>query len=409
MSWIESQLGDLIEIKHGYAFKGEYFSNEGKYIVLTPGNCHEKGGLKLKGDKEKYYLGDIPEDYLLSEGDLLVVMTDLVNTAPMLGGAFLIPEDDCFLHNQRLGLVGIKDTSKIDNGFLFHLLNTNNYRGQVRGSASGATVRHTAPGRIKACKVVIPEDVKEQRKIAEILGCYDDLIENNRRRIQLLEESARLLYKEWFVQLRFPGHEHVNIIDGVPEGWESGAVIDFYKTSSGGTPSRKNLDFYTGDFNWVKTGELLDSFIFTTEEKITEEAISQSSAKIFPSGSVLVAMYGATIGRTGILALPSASNQACCALTPNHELAHYIHAYLFLMENKAGLINLAKGAAQNNINQDIIKTYPMIMPPKRLMDVFYLSIKDSFEQLRNLQQQNTKLAQARDLLLPRLMNGTLTV
>jgi len=309
--------------------------------------------------------------------------------------------------NQAVGIVRVNQKQAWPRFVYYHFKNPATFAisQNMSGQAAQPNINLTV---LKGFKLQLP-DYDVQKKIAEKLTAYDDLIENNRRRIQLLEESARLLYKEWFVQLRFPGHEHVNIIDGVPEGWESGAVIDFYKTSSGGTPSRKNLDFYTGDFNWVKTGELLDSFIFTTEEKITEEAISQSSAKIFPSGSVLVAMYGATIGRTGILALPSASNQACCALTPNHELAHYIHAYLFLMENKAGLINLAKGAAQNNINQDIIKTYPMIMPPKRLMDVFYLSIKDSFEQLRNLQQQNTKLAQARDLLLPRLMNGTLTV
>lgn len=247
-----------------------------------------------------------------------------------------------------------------------------------------------------------------QNNLAEVLTNYDDLIENNLRRIQLLEESARLLYKEWFVYLRFPGHEHANITDGVPEGWNAGTIIDFYQTSSGGTPSRKNPDFYTGDINWVKTKELLGDFIFETDEKITEEAIKRSSAKIFPKETVLVAMYGATIGRTAILAKPSATNQACCALVPKHELANYIHAYLFLRENKTGLINLSTGSAQNNISQEIIKSYPMIMPPKLLMDTFYSSLKENFEQMKTLQQQNIRLAQARDIMLPRLMTGELS-
>ncbi len=119
VSWNAVNLGELIEIKHGFSFKGAFFADEGKQILLTPGNCHESGGLKLKGTKEKYYTtGDILEEYLLSAGELLVVMTDLVNTAPILGGAFVIPEDDRFLHNQRLGLVTIKDESRIHKEFL---------------------------------------------------------------------------------------------------------------------------------------------------------------------------------------------------------------------------------------------------------------------------------------------------
>ncbi len=98
-------LGELVDIKHGFAFKSEHYAAEGKYVLLTPGNCHERGGLRLKGDKEKYYVGDVPDEYVLTKGDLVVVMTDLVNTAPILGGALLIPESDRFLHNQRMGLV----------------------------------------------------------------------------------------------------------------------------------------------------------------------------------------------------------------------------------------------------------------------------------------------------------------
>ena len=310
--------------------------------------------------------------------------------------------------NQHVAIIRADKEVLNPNFLMFYLTSPYMQAKLLSWAGTGGTRKALTKGMIEGFEVPTPE-IHIQKEIAERLKNYNDLIENNRRRIQLLEESARLLYKEWFVHLRFPGHEHVKITDGVPEGWESGVVVDFYKTASGGTPSRKNMDFYTGDINWVKTGELLDNFIFTTSEKITEEAIARSSAKIFPKGSVLVAMYGATIGRTGILAEPSASNQACCALIPNHELADTIHAYLFLLENKAGLINLAKGAAQNNISQDIIKSYSMAMPPKFLMEIFYSSLKESFEQLKILQQQNIKLVSARDILLPRLMNGELTV
>ena len=172
-------------------------------------------------------------------------MTDLVNTAPILGGSFIIPENERFLHNQRLGLVSITDKNRIHKKFLYYLLNTNNYRSQVRGSASGATVRHTSPDRIKRCEVRIPNSIAEQGHIASILSAYDDLIENNRRRIQLLERAARLLYKEWFVHLRFPGHEHVRVGDGVPEGWgrkRLGDIVESNKESykAGSLPEEIN-------------------------------------------------------------------------------------------------------------------------------------------------------------------------
>lgn len=208
MKWSKVALGSQIYIKHGFAFKGEFFSDSGKYILLTPGNCHETGGLKLKGDKEKYYVGDVPEEFILHQNDLLVVMTDLVQSAPILGGALLIPENEKYLHNQRLGLVNILNQKELDKKYLYYLLNTHNYRSQIKGSATGTTVKHTAPERIYRCLVPLPS-LQVQQKIADILSKYDDLIENNRRRIDLLERSARLLYKEWFVRLRFPDRKSV--------------------------------------------------------------------------------------------------------------------------------------------------------------------------------------------------------
>ena len=108
-----------------------------------------------------------------------------------------------------------------------------------------------------------------QQKIAAILSAYDDLIENNKRRIALLEKMAEEIYREWFVRMRFPGHEKVKMVKGVPEGWLVKRVGEIFRTSSGGTPSRENIRNYEGDINWVKTGELKNPFVFETEEKIS--------------------------------------------------------------------------------------------------------------------------------------------
>ena len=228
-------LGDLFTIKHGYAFKGEFFGSEGSHIVLTPGNFFDEGGFKNKGDKEKWYSGTIPEEYILSQGDLLVAMTE--QAEGLLGSAALVPENGRYLHNQRLGL--IQNLSGVEKRFLYYLFNSQPVRQQIRASCSGVKVRHTSPSRIYEVKVGIPP-LPIQRKIAAILSAYDDLIENNIRRIHILEEMAHNLYRDWFVKFRFPGHQHARFVDSplgkIPEGWEVVKLNDVCHLTMGQSP-----------------------------------------------------------------------------------------------------------------------------------------------------------------------------
>ena len=296
------------------------------------------------------------------------------------------------------------DPQKADPGYVGRIVESNVYRRFIMSRIGGAAQPNANAKVLSAFRLPIP-DRTTQRRIASILSAYDDLIENNRRRIRLLEQAARLLYKEWFVRLRFPGHEHVKVKDGVPEGWTEGIVSDFYFTSSGGTPSRKNPGFYTGDIPWVKTQELTANFIFSTEEKITDEAVKHSSAKLFPRHTVLIAMYGATIGQAAILSVPSTTNQACCAIIPREVGISYVYAYLFFRHHKTDLMSLGQGAAQNNISQKVIKSFGMILPRKEILGSFLEAAYPFFDQIEILEKVNLHLAKARNLLLPRLMSG----
>ena len=165
--WVEKKLSELCHIKHGFAFDGEFFSNEGKYVLLTPGNFYEKGGYRDRREKQKYYTGEIPRDYVLNEGDLLVAMTE--QAAGLLGSPILVPESDKFLHNQRLGLVTKKPGVPWINEFFFHVFNTQAVRKAIHDSASGVKVRHTSPTKI--CEVVVsfPTVISEQRAIVSTL------------------------------------------------------------------------------------------------------------------------------------------------------------------------------------------------------------------------------------------------
>ena len=375
--------------------------------------------------RPEYYGGDIPwlrtqevNFNTIRDTELKITEDGLTNSA-----AKWIPENSVIvaMYGNSAGRVAVNqiplttnqaccnlivDGAKADYRFIYYKLLLD--YDVLHQMAKGAAQNNLNAGQIKTYSIRAPL-VTQQERIADILSAYDDLIENNRRRMVLLEEAARQLYREWFVRLRFPGHEHTRITNGVPEGWERGYVDNFYNTASGGTPSRKTPDHFTGDIPWVKTQELSNGFIIDTQEKITEDALANSSAKLFPERTVLIALYGATVGELGILALPAATNQACCSVFPKDPRSHYIHAFLFFRENKAKLVSLSAGAAQKNISQQIVRGFEMVLPSKSLMEGYVDSLSTAFEQWLNLQRSNEKLRAARDLLLPRLVSGVISV
>lgn len=165
--WVERPLADLCDIKHGFAFKSEFFTDSGRYILLTPGNFFESGGYRDRGDKQNYYSGEIPAGFVLSEGDLLVAMTE--QAAGLLGSPVLVPESNKFLHNQRLGLVTKKPGVPWTNEFFFHVFNMKTVRKAIHAGTSGVKVRHTSPTKIGEVIVSFPTSISGQRAIVSKL------------------------------------------------------------------------------------------------------------------------------------------------------------------------------------------------------------------------------------------------
>ena len=166
--WVEKRLAELCDIKHGFAFKSEFFTDSGDYVLLTPGNFYESGGYRDRGEKQKYYCGEIPDGFVLSEGDMLVAMTE--QAAGLLGSPILVPESGTFLHNQRLGLVTKKSGVPWTNEFFFHVFNTHAVRKAIHDSASGVKVRHTSPTKIGEVIVAFPTSLSEQNRIVSTLA-----------------------------------------------------------------------------------------------------------------------------------------------------------------------------------------------------------------------------------------------
>jgi type I restriction enzyme S subunit len=404
MSWNLINIGELCEIKHGFAFKSAYFAGSGEYILLSPGNFEIKGGLKLKGDKEKYYQGDIPDGFILSEGDLLVVMTDLMQNAPILGGAAIVPENNRFLHNQRLGKIIDININLVDGRYLYYCLNNEAYRSQVRASASGATVRHTSPDRIRKCKLPLPP-LPTQRRIAEILSAYDDLIENNRRRIRLLEEAARLLYREWFVHFRFPGHEQAQWYTDeqgrrLPVGWRWDALGNVCNVIMGQSPSS---EFYNDDKQGLPFHQGVTNF---GDRFVTHKTFCSIDSRIAQKGDILCSVR-APVGRLNITLDKIIVGRGLAAIHNKcgfQSFQYYQLCNHFVQEDMIG-----GGSIFNSVTKKELESQLMLVPESCVASNFETSASIIDKQIENLHSKNILLVEARDLLLPRLMSGRLPV
>lgn len=200
--WKPVHIGDFVEIKHGFAFKGAYITDEPtENILVTPGNFNIGGG--FKSSKFKYYNGEVPDDYILKANDIIVTMTDLSKESDTLGYSAKVPASDSvrYLHNQRIGLLQFRDTEKqnVEPDFIYWLMRTNDYQGFIVGSASGSAIMHTSPSRIKEYSFLLPP-TKEQKSIASVLSSLDDKIDLLHRQNQTLEAMAETLFRQWFIE-----------------------------------------------------------------------------------------------------------------------------------------------------------------------------------------------------------------
>lgn len=399
MSWREVQLGDGMRVKHGFAFKGEHFAASGECLVLTPGNFLEKGGFRVRDGKERFYHADFPKEYLLTEGDLIVAMTE--QGEGLLGSCAGIPAKGKFLHNQRLGLIRITDPDLLDKRFVYWVLNSAGVRAQIRATATGAKVKHTAPERIRKVRVKVPE-LRDQRAIAFTLDAYDDLIATNQRRIALLEDAARRLYREWFVHLRFPGYESVPVTRGVPEGWQS-------------QPMTECADFINGfAFKPEHQQEVGLPIVKIPELRygVSHKTPRNSGAAVpaphhIDTGDVLFS-WSATLLVNEWSEGPALLNQHLFRVVPRNPAMKRL--VRFAVESAIPmLLGKCVGATMQHIRRGALDGHLMLLPSDEVADAFAARVNPLMDSVLNLQGQNRRLCAARDSLLPKLMSGQLDI
>ncbi|OEU81257.1 MAG: hypothetical protein BA872_02840 [Desulfobacterales bacterium C00003060] len=275
---------------------------------------------------------------------------------------------------------------------------------QCSNKATMASLNQDVIGRIP---VNLP-DPATQAEIASILSAYDDLIENNRRRIQLLEQAARLLYREWFVYLRFPGHEHVSITDGVPEGWTPTTIPDIGRVVTGKTPSKKKKSYYGDDIPFIKTPDIHgNTLVIKTDESLSEEGANTQANKTLPSRSILVSCIG-TVGAVALNSSIAQTNQQINAIVPTNESLRYWTLFM-AKDLKPVLEGMGGGSTMANVNKSKFSNIKVVIPSSLMLDQFNSFVAIQIDQIEQLVLMNLQLIQARDLLLTRMMNGKVAV
>ncbi|WP_431643956.1 restriction endonuclease subunit S [Enterobacter hormaechei] len=274
--WKKRDLHKLITIKHGFAFKSEYFSNDGQYVLLTPGSFNESGGFRNQGPKTKFYSGPIPNGYLLSKGDLLLAMTE--QAEGLLGSPLFVPEDNKYLHNQRLGLVEINCPDKICSDFLYLLFNHADSRKQITEQSTGTKVKHTSPDRLCSVIGLIPP-LLEQKKIAQILSTWDKAISVTEKLLANSQQQKKALMQQLLTGKKRLLDDNGNNFHGEWKSFQIGTLLkeikrpvqwndnDEYsllsvKRRSEGVVLREKLkghQILTKKMNYVKSGDFLIS------------------------------------------------------------------------------------------------------------------------------------------------------
>jgi type I restriction enzyme, S subunit len=309
--------------------------------------------------------------------------------------------------NQQINSI-VTNPERHDQDFVYYLCLT--LKDTLVNYAGGAATPIVNKSTFSSIQVLVPEH-KIQRKIAAILSTYNDLIENNKHRIALLEKMAEEIYREWFVRFRFPGHEKVAFVKGVPEGWGFTRLEKAFDFTGGGTPSKVVSRYWDdGKINWFTPSDITSAegiFLMNSGTQCSEEGLANSSARLFPAYSVMMTSR-ATIGALGINLTPACTNQGFITCIPNNRYP-LTFLYHWLKLTKPHFDILASGSTFAELTKGTFKQIKILTPPKTIVSKFEQVVSPMFKQIENLLVKNRNLTETRNLLLPRLISGKLSV
>lgn len=388
------KLGDLLSIKHGYPFKGEYFADKGDMIILTPANFYEEGGFKYTPGKEKFYIGEFSEEYLCKKGDLVVAMTQ--QAEGLLGSTAFVPEDNKFLHNQRIGLISTNSNLLIPE-YADYLMRTKSVRKQIRGSASGTKVKHTSPEKIYDVDVDIP-DIGVQKKISDVLKAIENNVSINNSIISDYDEMIKLLYNYWFLQFDFPNS------DGKP-----------YKSSGGEMRWDKEIQLEI-PINW-KVKHVSDYVDVVTGKEDANHATEDGHYPFFTCSNDVLKCDDYKFNGNAVLI---AGNGDFNVKYYEGKFNAYQRTYVLISKDKkyTGIMyqaalrtinrfkNGSNGSIVKFITKGDVEDIVLLIPDDdKLLDIF----NEVLNVGEKIKSENKELLSLKNFLLPMLINGQISV
>ena len=404
MKWEKVKLGDIATCiqpgPFGSQLHNSDYSKEGTPIIMPKdivgGAIVHSGLLKVSEEHVKRL-----SRHQVYEGNLMVARKGDVRKC-----AYITANENGWMTGSDC-LKVVLDESKCYPKFIYYQLRSEHIGRWLEKVSIGATMPSLNTRLLSGIEMVLPP-IEIQKQIAGILSVYDDLIENNQKQIKLLEEAAQRLYKEWFVDLRFPGHENTKIVDGVPEGWNICPFSSKVDIMSGGTPKTSIPDYYNGRIPFYTPKDSDGAFFaYKTQINITEGGLKNCNSRLYPPKTVIITARG-TVGKTTILAVPMAMNQSCYALKMKENDAPY---YLFFALNNEikALQTMANGGVFNTIIGKTFDSINIQIPKDPLIYGFEKTVRPLMEQIKNKLQANSKLVEARNRLLLKMMNGEVEV
>ena len=414
---MKKKIENFAKVISGYAFKSTDFGKVGVPVIKIKNIGREKVVFDDLQSVNVEYKQKLNEKYQVNYGDILISLTGSHINQPnsVVGRVARFTKKSTFLLNQRAGKFLITDETLINSRYLYYILIQDTMREKIANFAHGAANQaNISPSQIESIEIDI-HNLTEQEQIAFILSRYDDLIENNVHRIELLESMVKLIYDEWFVKFKFPGYKHVKMVDSgtdfgeIPEDWEVKRIEDFGEIITGKTPPTKEPENYGNYMYFIKTPDMhYNIFCIHTEQKLSEKGVDTQKNKTLPPNSIIVSCIG-TIGVVSITTYQSQTNQQINALKLR-DVSYLEYMYFTFKGLKEHLENLGStGATMGNVNKEKFQLIKILSPSNEIIYNFSQVVSSMFEEIKNLQIKNQNLSQTRDLLLPKLISGEIDV
>lgn len=405
MKYTIGELAEIIDGDRGKNYPQQHeLLDEGYCLFLNTGNVTTSG---FSFDSNQYISKEKCD--LLRKGKLQ--RRDIVYTTRGTVGNAAFYSDNVPYDHIRInsGMVILRPKEDVVcTEFLYQILKSNYYRPYFKQYCTGSAQPQLPIKNFSTIELEMP-DLVTQKRIANILSAYDDLIENDQKQIKLLEEAAQRLYKEWFVDLRFPGHEDVAIIDGVPKGWKKQKISEFGDIITGKTPSTSKEQYYGGSIPFIKIPDMHGCvYPITTEATLTTEGANTQKNKFIPKNGIMVSCI-ATVGLVNIAIEHCQTNQQINSIILNDEQDLY-YVYSTMKRLKALLEGVgSNGATMTNVNKTKFGKLEVLYPTEDLCKSYFEFCDPIFKKIYSLSVSNNKLVQARDRLLPKLMSGEIEV